>query len=146
MICLFAGVLLCGLGIFCAYMLTMIKRLTAAVDLQVKATQELLGEGSFTRISKSLSALNGAMPDILGGIKEFAGVMRMVFKANNPEDEGGLGVRQPRPTQPPADEGSAFIPYSEAGAAINEVTEEARRQKLVISDEQLAGMVTDEST
>lgn len=144
MIFLFLGMMICVAGFFAYYMLRMIRELKQAVDLQVKATHELLGEGSFTRISKSLSALSGSMPDIIGGIKEFASVMRMVFKANQPpEDEGGLGVRQ-RGSQPPSDGDSAFYPgVTDRDAAINEVAVEARRQRLVITDEQKAGMYTD---
>lgn len=72
MVFLFLGMMLCAAGFFAWYMLRMIRELKASVDLQVKATHELLGEGSFTRISKSLSALNGSMPDILSGMKEFS--------------------------------------------------------------------------
>jgi hypothetical protein len=134
----FLGIFFCAAAAFGWYLLTIIKRLTAMVELQVKATNELLGEGSFTRISKSLSALNNAMPDMLGGIKEFASVMRLVFKANEETDN-------PKRV-PPVDPGSGFYTHSDQQAAINEVDAEARRQKIIIPPEELAKFHTDEAT
>ncbi|MGC1686723.1 MAG: hypothetical protein WA734_13945 [Candidatus Acidiferrales bacterium] len=135
----FGGIFICGVAAFCWYILTVLRELKASIDLQAKTTQELLGEGSFTRISKALTTLNGAVPDILHGITEFAGVMRMVFEAN-------------QETKPPAknavieDSGSGFYAHSDQGAAINEVAEEARRQKIFIPPEDLVKMHTDEAT
>jgi len=134
----FCGIFLCGAAAFGWYLLTMIKRLTAAVDLQVKSTQELLGEGSFTRISKALTSMNNAMPDMLAGMKEFAGVMRLVFKANEETEAPAKRVA--------ADEGSAFYPHNDQQAAINEVAAEAARQRIIIPAEDLARMHTDEAT
>lgn len=137
---LLLGMMICVCGFFAWYMLKMIKDLKQAVDLQVKATHELLGEGSFTRISKSLSALSGSMPDILGGIKEFAGVMRMVFKANEEE--------QPAKARPVTGaEDSAFYPgKTDVQAAIDEVAAEAHRQRIPFSAEEAARAHTDEAT
>jgi len=145
----FGGIFLCGAAAFCWFILKTIKELKASVDLQVKATQELLGEGSFTRISKSLSSLSGAMPDMLGGIKEFADVMRLVFKANRGEEpsDSGVGVRQPHGSQPPVDHDSAFYPgKTDLQAALDEVQQEAARQRLPFTPEEAARAHTDEAT
>jgi hypothetical protein len=140
----FAGMLLVIFGFFCWYMLTMIKKLTAAVDLQVKATHELLGEGSFTRISKSLAALNSAMPDIVGGMTEFSKTMKLVFRAAQEPEEA---TRVPGKNFPPSDLNSGFYHgVTDQEAAVQEVQAEAERQKLYIRPEDLAQMHTDEAT
>ena len=147
--CLLLGIALCVAGFFCWYMLKMIRELKASVDIMAGATHELIGEGSFTRISKSLSALSGAMPDMLSGIKEFANVMRLVFKSQTaPDEETGAapaGIRG-GPPRPRDDGQSAFFGYSEQQAAINEVQAEAARQKIVFTHDEAARSHTDEAT
>jgi hypothetical protein len=139
MVFLFLGIMLCAAGFFGWYMLKMIKELKGAVELQVKSTNELLGEGSFTRISKALTTLNGSVPDILKGITEFAGVMRMVFEANQEAKPPAKGATI-------EDSGSGFYAHNDQQAAINEVAEEARRQRIIIPQEDFAKMHTDEAT
>jgi hypothetical protein len=143
----FGGIFLCAVAAFGWYMMAMIKRLTAAVDLQVKSTQELLGEGSFTRISKSLAAISGSMPEMMQGMGILARAMCAVVKAGGGEDEEAGGVRQVAGPHPPSNDESAFYPgFTDKEAAVNEVTAEAHRQKLVISPEELARMHTDDKS
>ena len=145
-IAFFGGIFLCGAAAFGWFVLKALRDLKAAVELQVKATHELLGEGSFTRISKALSTLAGSMPDMMNGMNILASAMRAVVKAGGGEDEATGGVRSRGPV-PPTDENSGFYHgVTDQEAAVNEVAAEAQRQNLVLTPEQLAMMHTDEAT
>jgi hypothetical protein len=134
------GATICISGVAMWYMLKMIRELRAAVDKLTTATNELLGEGSFTRISKSLQVLAGNIPEILGGLREFTRVMSLVFRSTETEATSRSAV-------PFQDNESAFFPgKTDAEAAVQEETNRAREQKLILSDEQLSQMHTDEAT
>jgi hypothetical protein len=135
---LFLGIGIAILGAFGWYMLKMIKELKTAVDSQVRATAELLGEGSFSRISKGLTSLTSNMPEILAGLKEFSRVMRIFAKtAMDPDKVAEMESEENQ---------SAVYGYSEATAASNEITEAAKKDKLVLTEEQLKHMRTDSDT
>jgi hypothetical protein len=134
---LFAGAGICMFGVAIWYMLKIVRELRAAIERLTKSTDELLGEGSFAGISKSLRILTGALPEIMGGMKEFSRTMGLIFRSAEPEKTQTMDV--------PMKDESAFYPgKTESEQAQDEVTAEARRQKLIISDEQFAGMHTDQ--
>jgi len=146
-IAFFGGIFLCGAAAFGWFFLKALRDLKAAVELQVKATHELLGEGSFTRISKALSTLVGSMPDMMSGMNILASAMRAVVKAGGGEEEEAGGMRQPSGTRPPADGESAFYPgVTDQEAAVNEVAAEAARQRIAFTPEEAARAHTDEAT
>jgi len=134
---LLAGAGICMFGVALWYMLRTVRELRAAIERLTKSTDELLGEGSFAGISKSLRVLTSALPEIMGGLKEFTRVMAMVFRTSEPEKPQGMPAL--------AKDESAFYPgKTESEQAQDEVTAEAQRQKLIITAEQFAGMHTDQ--
>jgi hypothetical protein len=133
------GATVCITGVAMWYMLRMIRELRAAVDKLTTATNELLGEGSFTRISKSLQSLAGDFPDMLGGIREFSNVMKLVFRSTETQTAEKVAPR--------GSEESGFYPgKTDQQAAVQEAANEAKAQNLVLTEEELARMHTDEAT
>lgn len=132
---LFIGIAIAILGAFGWYMLKMIRELKASVDTQVRAMNELLGEGSFSRISKGLTNLTSNMPEILAGLKEFSRVMKVFARtAMNPEELNKVA----------GEEGDSKVyGYDEAEAASREVADAAKKDRLELSPEELKHYRTD---
>ena len=155
---LLVGFGLCALGVFCYFMLKMMRNLQEAAVLVVKSSSETLdrakdiigqvkevadrnfGDNSaVSRASKAVSSLSNNLPEVMAGLKLFNETFGAVFKASfNPGEVQRANHQPPQP----GDE-SAFIPYSEQDAAQVEVTARAQRERLVLSHEELSGMRTD---
>lgn len=134
---LMMGMAICLLGFYLYAMMQQVKQLRASVDGLIKSSGDLLNEGSFGRMSRSLVMISTEMPGILVGIKEFSRVMS-IFSRNAFQPES------PEPTVVAGKDGeSAFYPYSESNAASNEAAAEARKHGINLSEEELAGMRTD---
>lgn len=145
---------LCALGIFCYFMLKMMRDLQGAADEVVRVmretlgesraivtqAKELLGENSATsRAAKAVSALSNNLPEIMGGLKVFNETFSMIYRRTfDPEK-----VKAPPAAEEEVAGDSAFYGYSEQEAAQNEVTRNQRRERMVLSDVELAGMRTD---
>lgn len=133
---LLVGIVVCIFGVYLYIMFKMIRDLKKSVDTLTMATHELIGEGSFARISKSLTALSSQMPDMLGGLKEFSRVMSLFF-ANAFDREKVAAVT-------PAGNDGEFYPHDEIRAAEREVAAEAKRHNISLTPADMAAMRTDE--
>ncbi len=139
---LLVGIGLCLLAVFCYVMLREMQKLQQSAT-EVKAVvaqmKEVFGEGSpIARAAKSVSTLANIMPETMAGLKEFtqvfSGIYRSTFQPKEVE-------RVSRPS--PVEDDSQFIPYDEGQAAQFEETAKARKERMVLSDAELAGMRTD---
>jgi hypothetical protein len=130
----FLALLLCGFGFAFWYLLKILTRFKESVDKLAQVTAEVMQEGSFARISKSLLILSNNLPEMLDGFKEFSRVMKIFNK--NAFDPEKVAAAEP-------DEGKVYT-TSEPEQAQNEIISEARRHKINLSDEQLATMRTEQ--
>lgn len=132
---LFIGIAIAILAAFGWYMLKMIRDLKAAVDSLARVTNELLGDGSFSRISKGLTNLTSNMPEILAGLKEFSRVMKVFARtAMNPEKLNEVAEEEGE---------SKVYGYSEVAAASQELADAAKKDRLELTPEQLKHYRTD---
>lgn len=130
------GIAICIMGFFFWTMLQQIKSLKATVDGLTKTANEVLGEGSFSRISKSMMIISTSLPELMIGMREFTRVMSIFSKnAFNP-DVVPTAVTAP-------EKESGFYPHSEERAAEFETRTEAKAHNINLTAEQLAGMRTD---
>ena len=150
---LLVGAGLCALGVFCYFMLRMMKGLQQSAEEVTRATRETLGEAKLivsqakdmlgdnsplARAAKSVSSLSNNLPEVMAGLKIFSDTFSAVYRTTfNPEKVQSA-------TRPaPVEDDSQFIPYDEGQAAQFEETVRARRERFTLSDEELAGMRTD---
>lgn len=138
LLCLFLGIGVAISAFAFWYLLKTIKTMTAAVQELTGMGSDLLGQGSFKKISSAMITIAEHLPEMLGAFGEFSKVMKVFHKAAfvEPEPVAGAGV----------DETSKFYPYSEAEAAENERTARSKRETLILTKEQKAGMRTDEES
>jgi hypothetical protein len=130
----FVALLMCGFGIAFWYLLKILTKFKESVDKLAQVTAEVMQEGSFARISKSLFILSNNLPEMLDGFKEFSRVMKIFNK--NAFDPEKVAAAEP-------EEAGTVYTTSEAEQAQNEIVDTARRHKVNISDEQLATMRTE---
>lgn len=138
LLALFLGIGVAALCFYLWYMTQRFKAIEASLNQLTTVSAELLGEGSFARISKGLTSLTSNMPEILAGLKEFSRVMRVFAKA-------ALDPEEVKKLDPEAGQ-SGIYGYNEAVAASNEVAESAKKNILELSKEDLSHMRTDEDT
>jgi hypothetical protein len=131
-------VLMCVTFLGSYYAIVQMRKMQQSADLSAKAINEMLGEGSITRAARSLSNLAEQMPEAVITLRAFNKTMAQFTKAMFVEQSP-----QPAKVVVTEESESAFIPYSEEGAAMHEVIREAQKNKLNLTDEQLATMRTD---
>ena len=130
----FIALLMCGFGIAFWYLLKILTKFKESVDKLSQVTAEVMQEGSFARISKSLFILSNNLPEMLDGFKEFSRVMKIFNK--NAFDPEKVAAAEPE------DSGTAYA-TTEAEQAQNEIIGEAKRRGINLSNEQLATMRTE---
>lgn len=154
---LLIGFGLCALGVFCYFMLKMMKGLQESAASVTKVAGETLAEAktmiaqvkevsernfgdnsAVSRASKAVSSLSGNLPEVMAGLKVFNETFSAIYRTTFQPEKVQRAVR----TQPSDDE-SQFIPYDEGQAAQYEEMARAQKERLVLSEEELAGMRTD---
>jgi hypothetical protein len=131
---LFVALLMCGFGIAFWYLLKILTKFKESVDKLAQVTAEVMQEGSFARISKSLFILSNNLPEMLDGFKEFSRVMKIFNK--NAFDPEKVAAAEPE------DAGTVYT-TSEPEQAQQEVISEAKRRGINLSNEQLVTMRTE---
>jgi hypothetical protein len=131
------SILFFGTAIVFWYLILQMRKLQAAADRAVKAVEEVVAEGSMIRVSRSLTVISGSLPEMLqtfhnlaGVIKTFSSLMIAPEKPEKRSPEVGAGE-------------SGFYEYSEAKAAEFEAITNANKEKLTLTDEQLATFRTE---
>lgn len=138
LVCLLLGITVAIFGFFLWYMLKVIREVKTAVEGLTTVSHELLGEGSFARMSKSATVISSSLPELLSGFKEFSRVMSIFHKtAFEPGKVAEVAT-------PEAD--SAFYPYSEERAAEVESRAKIGKDNLILTEEQLRHMRTETGT
>lgn len=159
------GVGLSLLGVFCYFMLRMMKGLQESAELATEALQntaklaielrdelrhtikEAVGPNSaLTRGANATTKLVNALPEIMGGLEAFSKTMEVfyatAFDKNSPPLRARNG-RKPKPEAEPEDPFTGMIPYSEEVAAQYEQDREHVKQRMPVTEQQLSMMVTD---
>jgi len=129
----FLALLLCASGFAFWHLLKILNSFKESVDKLSRVTGEVMQEGSFARISKSLFVLSNNLPEMLDGFKEFSRVMRIF--SQNAFDKDKVAAAD-------SDAGTVYT-QDEIQQAQEEVVQAAKRHKINISDEQLEGMRTE---
>jgi hypothetical protein len=144
---LLLGVGLTLLGVFCVAMLKMMRQMQEAAAVVSKTVTDASKELNVLRDGRWLAAISDihrlveALPNMLAGLSEFNKLWGTIGKNILSPDVPRASMQETPPTSD-GEEGRVYT-YSEETAAANEATEELRRNKLVMSDEQMAGMRTD---
>lgn len=129
------GIALCILAFFCWTMLQQIKALKATVEGLTKTANEVLGEGSFSRISKSMMVISTSLPELMIGMREFTRVMGIFSKNAFNEEVAAPAISTGKE--------SGFFPHSEEHAQELETRAEAKSHNINLSAEDFAGMRTE---
>lgn len=158
---LLLGVGLSLLGVFCYFMLKMMRDLQASAAHVTRATEETLrqakevagglkdlvdrnfGDSSATaRAARAVTNLSNNLPEVMAGLKVFNDTFSSIAKAAFDQNEIGKVIK-PAATANSALDLSQFVPYSEEQAAEMERARSASKDKLDIADEVLRTMRTD---
>jgi len=134
-------VLMCVTFLGSYYAIVQMRKMQHSADMSAKAIHELLGEGSVTRAARSLASLSEEIPEAVITLKAFNKTMAQFTKAMFVQEHPQSSIAAA--ASPPEENESAFIPYSEEMAAVHETIREAQKNKLTLTDEQLAAMRTD---
>lgn len=154
-VCVLGGIGLALLGVFCVFMIKTMNKLQQAAEEVSRVAREtlkeaqsvvsnaekLVGEGSpIARAAKAVGNLSNTMPEVMGGLKVFNETFSKIYKSAFVPDDGRKSVI---PVSAPGDD-SEFIPYSETAAADFERTASVQKERIVLSDDELAMMRTDQ--
>ena len=127
-------------GILAGFYLTLqaVRSMKQSVDELAKVARELLAEGSFTQIARSLQFFRNNAPEYFAGLQEFLRLMSMVSKAMFNQEAIGE-TKAPAKPQPVSTGESGFYPgVTDQEAAEHEAAREAGRHGITLSEEQLA--------
>lgn len=160
---MFLGVGLCLLGVFCYFMLKMMKGLqdsavavtnavreSSALALELRDEvrtwmKESMGPGSpLSRGSNAMNRLVESLPEIMQGLAAFSKTMEVFYATAI--DQSKVPARTPRraPAPGPPDDGfTGMIPYSEEVMAQIEVDRKLATERRPVTEEQLSMMNTD---
>ena len=115
------------------------REVLAEAKTTVAQAKEMFGENSaVARAARSVSSLSNNLPEVMAGLKifneTFGAVYKRTFEPKAIPTNGN--VAQP-------EDDSQFIPYDEGQAAQFEETNRMRKERLVLSDDELSTMRTD---